>query len=58
MKKANQSKLEKMDKIISVRMTDNDYGTLLRISKGKKSNVSDVIRTVANVVIDLAKKNN
>lgn len=32
MKKANQSKLEKMDKIISVRMTDNDYGTLLRIS--------------------------
>lgn len=58
MKKANQLKLEKLDRIISVRMTDDDYDTLLRISKGKKSNVSDVIRTVANVVIDLATKNN
>jgi hypothetical protein len=58
MKKANQLKLEKLDRIISVRMTDDDYGTLLKISKGKKSNVSDVIRTVANVVIDLATKNN
>lgn len=58
MKKVNEVKIERLDRIITVRMTDDDYDTLLRISKGKESNVSDIIRSITGVVIDLAKKNN
>lgn len=58
MKKMNEVKIERLDRIITVRMTDDDYDTLLRISKGKESNVSDIIRSITGVVIDLAKKNN
>jgi predicted CopG family antitoxin len=56
MKKMSEIKIGRLDKVITVRMTDDDYNTLLRISEGKKSNVSDIIRTIIRVVIDLAKK--
>ena len=58
MKKMNELKLEKLDRIITIRMTDEDYDSLLKISRGKNSNVSDVIRTITGVVIDLTRKNN
>lgn len=58
MKKSNELKLERLSRIITVRMTDDDYYTLQRISKGRKSNVSDIIRSITGVVIDLAPKNN
>lgn len=58
MKKMDELKNERLNRIITVRLTDDYYDTLLSISKGKKSNVSDVIRTITGVVIDLAKKNN
>jgi predicted CopG family antitoxin len=58
MTKMGEIKIGRLDKVITVRMTDDDYNTLLRISEGKKSNVSDIIRTIIRVVIDLAKKNN
>ena len=58
MKKVNELKLEKLDRIITIRMTDDDYDTLLKISKGKNSNVSEIIRFITGVVIDLTRKNN
>ena len=54
----DELKIERFNRSITVRMTDDYYDTLLRISKGKKSNVSDIIRTITGVVIDLASKNN
>ncbi len=58
MKKSNELKLERLSRIITVRMTDDAYYTLQRISKGRKSNVSDIIRSITGVVIDLAPKTN
>jgi len=58
MDRLNDLKTEGLKRIVTVRMTDEDYNILLGISQGRKSNVSNVIRTITGVVIDLAKKNN
>ena len=54
MKKLN----DRLNKIITIRITDDDYDALLRISKWKNSNVSDIIRLIIGVVIHLSTKNN
>ena len=54
MKKLN----DRLNKIITIRITDDDYDTLLRISNWKNSNVSDIIRSILGVVIHLSTKNN
>jgi hypothetical protein len=58
MEKTDEIKLERLDRIITVRMTDEDYNALLSISENKRSNVSNIIRTMVSIVIDMVKENN
>lgn len=53
-----QEKNNKLNKIVCVRMTDDDYYTLLQISQNNQSRVSKIIRIVVNNLIDLVPKNN
>jgi hypothetical protein len=58
MEKTDEIKVERLDRIITVRMTDEDYNALLSISENKRSNVSNIIRTMVSTVIDMVKENN
>lgn len=58
MEKTGEIKVERLDRIITVRMTDEDYNALLSISENKRSNVSNIIRTIVSTVIDMVKENN
>ena len=58
MEKSDEIKVERLDRIITVRMTDEDYNALLSISENKRSNVSNIIRTMVSIVIDMVKENN
>lgn len=58
MENSDEIKIEKLARIITVRMTDDDYNTLQIISENKKSNVSTIIRTMVSTVIDMVKENN
>lgn len=51
-------KVDRLERIITIRMTDEDYNALLSISEYKRSNVSNIIRTMVSVVIDMVKENN
>ncbi len=58
MDKTDEIKVERLDRIITLRMTDEDYNALLSISENKRSNVSNIIRTMVSIVIDMVKENN
>jgi len=58
MEKADEIKVERLDRLITIRMTDEDYNALLSISENKRSNVSNIIRTIVSIVIDMVKENN
>jgi hypothetical protein len=58
MEKTNELKVDRLDKIITVRMTDEDYNALLSISENKHSNVSRIIRLMLSTTIDMVKENN
>ena len=58
MENTDEIKVERLDKIITIRMTDEDYNALLSISENKRSNVSNIIRTMVSIVIDMVKENN
>lgn len=58
MENSNELKIERLDRIITVRMTDEDYNALLSISENKRSNVSRIIRLLLSTVIDMVKENN
>ena len=58
MENSNELKLERLDRIITVRMTDEDYNALLSISENRRSNVSKIIRLMLSTVIDMVKENN
>lgn len=51
-------KVDRLERIITIRMTDEDYNALLSISEYKRSNFSNIIRTMVSVVIDMVKENN
>ena len=55
----NSDKLngKKLKRIITVRMTYEDYDTLLAISRNKHSNVSQTIRSIVQVVLDMVREN-
>jgi len=55
---SNEIKIDRLDRIITVRMTDEDYNALLSISQNKCSNVSKIIRLMLSTVIDMVKENN
>ena len=58
MENSNEIKVDRLDRIITVRMTDEDYNALLSISENKQSNVSKIIRLMLSTVIDMVKENN
>lgn len=58
MENSNELKVDRLDRIITVRMTDEDYNALLSISENKRSNVSKIIRLMLSTVIDMVKENN
>ena len=58
MENTNEIKVERLDRIITVRMTDEDYNALLSISENKRYNVSKIIRLMVSTVIDMVKENN
>ena len=58
MENSNELKVDRLDRIITVRMTDEDYNALLSISENKQSNVSKIIRLMLSTVIDMVKENN
>jgi hypothetical protein len=58
MENSEKLKIERLDRIVTVRMTDDDYNALLIISEKKRSNVSRIIRTITNTVIGMVKENN
>ena len=58
MEKSDELKIERLDRIITVRMTDEDYNALLSISENRRSNVSKIIRLMLSTVIDMVKENN
>ncbi len=58
MENSDEIKIERLARIITVRMTDDDYNTLQIISENKRSNVSTIIRTMVSTVIDMVKENN
>lgn len=58
MENSNELKVDRLDRIITIRMTDDDYNALLSISENKQSNVSRIIRLMLSTVIDMVKENN
>jgi hypothetical protein len=58
MENTDELKVDRLDRIITVRMTDEDYNALLSISENKRSNVSRIIRLMLSTVIDMVKENN
>lgn len=58
MEDSNEIEIERLDRILTIRMTDDDYNALLSISENKKSNVSKIIRLILSTVIDMVKENN
>lgn len=58
MENSNEVKVDRLDRIITVRMTDKDYNALLNISENKRSDVSKIIRTMVSTVIEMVKENN
>lgn len=58
MGKTDEINVERLDRIITFRMTDEDYNALLSISENKRSNVSRIIRLMLCTVIDMVKENN
>jgi hypothetical protein len=55
----NEFKIEtkKLDKIITVRMTNEDYRLLKSVSQNSGTNVSITIRYLINLVIGIVKNN-
>jgi hypothetical protein len=58
MKNSNQIKEKKLIRILTVRLTESDYNTLLTISETSGSDVSKIIRTITKPIVDLIKENN
>lgn len=58
MENSDDIKVERLDRIITVRMTDKDYKALVGISEKKRTNVSGIIRKMICTIADLVKENN
>jgi hypothetical protein len=58
MKNRNEEKEIKLVRIITIRLTDDDYKALLNLSKARGSDVSKVIRLLTKPIVDLTHENN
>lgn len=57
MKNFESVNIDRLNKIITIRMTDEDYETLLTLSENNSTDVSKIIRSIISSVIDLNKNN-
>ena len=51
-------RLDRLDRIVTIRMTEEDYATILSISENNRSNVSRIIRATLAFVLKMVKENN
>ena len=58
MENRNEVKEERLDRIITIRLTGDDYNALLNLSKARGSDVSKVIRTMTKPIVNLTQENN
>jgi hypothetical protein len=58
MKNENEVKEVRLDRIITIRLTEDDYKALLSLSKSSGSDVSKIIRTMTKPIVDLTHENN
>jgi hypothetical protein len=58
MKNRNEVKEVRLNKIVTIRLTSDDYNALLNLSKVRGSDVSKVIRTMTKPIVDLTHENN
>lgn len=58
MKNSNVVKEVRLDRIITIRLTGDDYKSLLSLSRARGSNVSKAIRTMTRTIVDLTHENN
>ena len=56
MKNENEVKEVRLNRIITIRLTGDDYNALLKLSKARGSDVSKVIRTMTKPIVDLTQK--
>jgi hypothetical protein len=49
-------KLDRLNKILCIRLSDEDYNSLLKLSEYKQSNVSEIVRTIISMIADMVKK--
>lgn len=53
-----ETETKKLEKMISVRMTTEDYRVLKNISQNSGKNISNTLRSIACIVIEIMKNNN
>lgn len=58
MKKPDEIKEKRLNRIITIRMSDTDYSALQTISETKGTDVSKIIRSITKPIVDLTKENN
>jgi hypothetical protein len=58
MANAEKTKKDRLDRIITIRMTGADHNILLRMSENRRASVSKMIRTIINIIIDMVRENN
>ncbi len=58
MKNKKEVKEVRLDRIITIRLTCDDYNALLSLSRARGSDVSKVIRTMTKPIVDLTHENN
>jgi predicted DNA-binding protein len=54
--KKKEIKLDRLNKIICIRLSNEDYNSLLKLSEHKQSNVSEITRTIISMITDMVKK--
>lgn len=55
--KKKEIKLDRLNKIICIRLSNEDYNSLLKLSEYKQSNVSEITRTIISMITDMVKNN-
>lgn len=58
MRNDDQLNKEKLDKILNIRISQNDYKMLCDISKNSQSSISKIIRPIIRLILDMTTKNN
>jgi hypothetical protein len=58
MTNSGEIKIDKLNRIITVRMTNEDYNALQSICEHRRSDVSKIIRTIITMVVNMVKENN